>query len=134
MLAAATFVLGLFAGGIIVGLASSGPSISATPQPTVTVTEGAGRSASATPNGSLTGQATVNAACLQAVNDAQSSYAAIADLITALRNLNAAQIDQVIQRLEPLQTKLRNDLHACKVTSRLRGGLPSAGIPQPSGR
>lgn len=123
LLAAAAFVVGLFAGGIIVGFASSGsPTPSSTsPVPTVILTATTTLPAP-TSAGGLTGQATVNQACVEVINDAQSAYAALSDLGSALRSLKPSKIDQVIQRLEPLQNRLRTDLRDCRIALTLPHG------------
>lgn len=123
LLASAAFVLGLFGGGIIVGFAGSGsPTPSSTPSvQTVILTATTTLSAPSTAGG-LTGQATVNQACVEVITDAQSAYAALTDLGSALRGLNPSKIDQVIQRLEPLQDRLRTDLRDCRVALTLPDG------------
>jgi hypothetical protein len=116
--AAAVFVVGLFAGGIIVGFAVSGPT---PPAPRVTVTTTAPQPKSS--SGALAGQAMVNAACLRAINASQASYAGIQKLIDALRSLNAARVDQAISDLRPQREQLQRELDACRVV----GTVPSAG-------
>lgn len=110
--AAAVFVLGLFVGGLVVGFAVTGP---APPAPKVTVTTKAPEPKPG--SGALRGEAMVNAACLQAINDSQSNYAGIQKLIDALRSLNAARVDHAITDLQPRREKLRRDLDACRVVA-----------------
>lgn len=123
LLAAATFVIGLFLGGIIVGLIGPGSSTPAVKTVTTTVAP----SGTPAPGSSgAAGQVTVNQACLRALNEAQSSYGSVADLISALRSLDAARIDAIIQQLQPLENALRADLQACKVSTTVQGPVASS--------
>lgn len=132
-LAAATFVLGLFVGGLLVGLLSEGsaPVPTATPAPT---TGAAVPLPDAPPTGE-TAEVVVNAACLRAVNGAQDVVAAIDDLGEAASQLNAARLDEVIRRLQPLQGRLTTDIAGCQVVSEVAEATPtgtSPGSPAPS--
>lgn len=128
-LAVGGFVVGLFLGGIIVGLASGGSSNDLA-DPTASAAAAAG---SPIPSGGATGQVAVNASCLRAVNDAQDTYTAVNDLADAARTLNAARLDEIVRRLQPLQRRLEQDLRSCQVTARLPGGSVSSGpVPTPA--
>lgn len=128
-LAVGGLVLGLFIGGIVVGLASGG-SADDLAGPTATVAPAAG---SSIPSGGATGQVAVNASCLRAVNDAQDTYTAVNDLADAARTLNAARLDEIVRRLQPLQRRLEQDLRSCQVTARLPDGSVSSGpVPTPA--
>jgi hypothetical protein len=122
LFAAAVFVLGLFVGGLIVGFAVTGP---APPAPHVTVTTPAPSPRS--PSGALVGKAVVNAACLQAINDSQSSYAGIQKLIDALRSLDAARVDRAITDLQPRREQLQRELDACRVVGSVPSGSSRSG-------
>ncbi|HEY6744345.1 MAG TPA: hypothetical protein VI357_01375 [Mycobacteriales bacterium] len=124
-LAVGTFVLGAVAGGVVVGLASAGSE--AVPAAAAT-TEAA---APNVPGPQATGEVSVNAACLRAINDAQDTYGAIDDLADAARTLNAARLDEIIRRLQPLQRRLEQDLRDCQVATRLPDGSVSTG-PAPT--
>lgn len=128
LLAAAAFVLGLFVGGIVVGFAVSGP---APPAPRVTVTKAAPAPVHAS-SGALTGRAMVNAACLQAINDSQSSYAGVQKLIDALRSLNATRVDHAIMNLQPVREQLQRELHTCRVLASVPSTAPGTGTVAPS--
>ena len=124
-LAAGTFVLGVVAGGLLVGLASSGSSAGTGPaaeNPSV---------AAVPPGTPAAGQYTVNAACIRAVNEAQDTYGAINDLADAAAALSAARLDEIVRRLQPLQRRLEQDLRACRIATRLPDGSVSSG-PVPS--
>lgn len=120
---AGAFVVGLLVGGVLVGLAAGGSTplpqrATARPSPS----PGAPASPTPTPAGA-TGQVAVNQACLRAINAAQDIYGRLDALGTAVRQFNAARLDEVIQQLEPLQNRLRQSLGDCDVSARLPGGL-----------
>lgn len=126
-LAVVGFVVGLFVGGIVVGLASGGSSDDLA-GPAATTAPAAG---SPIPSAGATGQVAVNASCLRAVNDAQDTYTAVNDLADAASTLNAARLDEIVRRLQPLQRRLEQDLRDCQVTTRLPDGSVSSG-PAPT--
>ena len=78
----------------------------------------------------------MNDACLRAVNAAQNALAAFQDIGEAARSFNAAELDSIIRRLQPLQSSLLDDVDACKVTTRLPNGVTIAsslqGTPTPT--
>jgi hypothetical protein len=115
--AAAVFVLGLFVGGLVVGLTVSGPT---PPAPQVTVTTVAPQPLPS--SGAVAGRALVNAACLRAINESQTSYAGIQKLIDALQSLDAKRVDRAITDLQPQRTELRRDLDACRVIASVPSG------------
>lgn len=132
LLAALTFVIGLFAGAIVVGLAGGGSSAPTVATTTVTVTPTPGTSRSPTlGSGGVTGQVTVNAACLRVLNESRLTYTAISGLVSALQSLDVAKIDQVIGELEPLQSQLRTDLRTCKIVTQLPGAVPTTSLSTP---
>lgn len=122
-LVAGVFVLGLLlgvAGTLVWG--STSPSFgpragrSATPPPP---------SPSAVPAPGSGAEVTVDAACLQAVRAAQSAASAIADAGDALATLDAARLDQLVRRLQPIQDQLRTDGAACHVAAATAGSSPA---------
>lgn len=132
-LAAATFVFGLFVGGIVVGLLSDGPSLppagtsAAEPLPPAGTGSSAAPSSGAAAGG--TAEVVVNDACLRAVNNAQDVYAAVEDLGEAAAELNAARLDEAIRRLQPLQTRLQENIAGCQVVTRLPDGSVVTSTP-----
>ena len=78
----------------------------------------------------------MNDACLRAVNAAQNALSAFQDIGEAARSFNAAELDSIIRRLQPLQSSLLDDVNACKVTTRLPNGVTIAsslpGSPAPT--
>lgn len=129
LVAAVTFVVGLFVGGVIVGFASS-PAEPVVARSTVTVTPSAPMSppASVGTDHAVTGEAALNAACLRAVNDAQSTYAVLGQVLGAVKGFDLSKLDALVRKLQPMQAELRRDFDACHVTARL--STPS---PSPSG-
>ncbi|WP_164701255.1 hypothetical protein [Modestobacter sp. KNN46-3] len=127
-LAAATFVLGLFVGGLVVGLLDDGsaPVPVATPAGPAT---GVGVPLPDAPPTGETAEVVVNAACLRAVNGAQDVVAAIDDLGEAAGEFNAARLDEVIRQLQPLQGRLSGDIAGCQVVSEVAEGTPTGTAP-----
>jgi hypothetical protein len=121
-LAAGTFVLGLAAGVLLVGLLGQDP-----PPPTTAggpaTSEPAGR---ATSPAEPTGRVEVNAACLRALNAAQDIAGTVDDLGAAAAVLDAAQLDEVIRRLQPLQARLEENTAACEATGTVATAPPTA--------
>lgn len=116
-LAAGAFVLGLVAGVLLLGLIGQDP-------PTGPVAQAAPASEPVGPGAGTAGESgriEVNAACLRAINAAEDIAAAVEDLGTAASVLDAAQLDEVIRRLQPLQDRLQQNTAACEVT----GATPS---------
>ena len=130
-LAAITFVVGLFLGGIIVGLLSDDPSLppagtTAGPLPSPTAAPSSGSAAGGT------AEVVVNDACLRAVNTAQDVSGAVDDLGEAAAELDAARLDEVVRRLQPLQDRLQENIEDCEVITRLPDGATVTRTPSPS--
>jgi hypothetical protein len=131
LVAAVTFVLGLAAGGVIVGFAVTGrkPPL---PKRTVTVTPTPRAPGAAAGSGSpAAGVAVVNEQCLRAINDSQTSFNGLGELVAAVRALDASRIDHVLLQLQARQTQLKRDLRTCHVTARVATATPTP-APSPS--
>jgi hypothetical protein len=116
-LAAGTFVLGLVVGVLLIGLLGQDPPASTTaPGAAPTSGPAEGDTDAAGPTG-----IEVNEACLRALNAAQDIAATVDDLGAAAVTLDAAQLDEVIRRLQPLQQRLEENTAACEAT----GSLPT---------
>ena len=119
-----TFVVGLLAGGLIVGLLGggatipSGADVAGTP---TTESGGAPQSDSGAPAGA-TGEVAVNAACLRAVNAAQDVFDVVQNLGEALSSFNAGRLDEIVRQLQPLQERLKSNLEDCDVATEITGG------------
>lgn len=133
-LAAGTFLIGVIAGGLVVGFAGWGAADATVAVSTSSVAPSSAISAPTpafTPG--LTGQITVNTACLAAINDAQQAFDRVGELVGALKSFNPGAIDDVIRQLQPLQSRLRNDLGSCNVITQLPNGGLTTVTPGPSG-
>ena len=127
-----TFVGGIAVGVLMVGLLdtttpdfSAGQSAPpATPSPTESqsVPSGAG--------------ARVNDACLRVINGAQDINTILSEVGPAIKAVNLQQLDDMVRRLQSLQTRLENNLRDCRVegeTNRTSSAEPSAPTtPEPS--
>ena len=114
-LAAGAFVLGVVAGVLLLGLLGQDSPTAPAPQGAAPA-QGPGAGSAGE-----TGRIEVNAACLRAINAAEDIGAAVEDLGSAAAVLDAAQLDEVIRRLQPLQDRLQENTAACEVT----GSTPS---------
>jgi hypothetical protein len=106
------FLVGLLSGGVIVAVFSNGTTVRP-PGPTTTVT--------ATPS-SGGPQVSIDAACLQALHDAQGAYALLGRVSDAVRNLDASRLDEIALQLAQLRHQLAEDLGGCHATAQLPGG------------
>ncbi|MGY1838896.1 MULTISPECIES: hypothetical protein [unclassified Modestobacter] len=127
-LAAATFVLGIFTGGLLVGLLAEGSAPVPRAAPVVPGADADVPLPEAPPTGE-TAEVLVNAACLRAMNGAQDVVAAIDDLGEAASQLNAVRLDEVVRRLQPLQGRLRTDIAACVVVTETGEATPTGTAP-----
>lgn len=119
---AGAFLAGLLVGAVLVGLLSEGSVVVAAPAP-----RGVDVLPSGAPDeGGATGQVTLDVDCLRAVNAAQDVVRLVDDLGEALTVLNAARLDEVVRRLQPLQRRLQSSVDACEVRAGTAGGSPSA--------
>ena len=131
LIAAVALVLGLFAGGLVVGLlVEPAPPVAAD----IARPGDDGVPGGDLPEGGASAGFLVNGPCLGAVNAAQDAYLVMDDLGQAAAALDAAQLDVVVRRLQPLQNRLEDDLDACRVTTEIAGGqpLPSGNPPAPA--
>lgn len=126
----ALFVAGLVCGVLLVGLLSSG-----TPD-FVAESRQAAASASPSPSASVevAAEARVNAACLRVINDGQDVYSALAGLDEALDDVDLGALDDIVRRLQPVESRLGRDLQDCEVIVEQpdEPATPSPGSPSPS--
>lgn len=80
------------------------------------------------PSPALGAEASMSAACLRAVAAAEQVYELIDDLGSALLDLDARRLDEVVHDLQPLQEQLEGGTAACRVD------LGRPGTPTGSGR
>ena len=112
-LATGAFVVGLVAGALLVGLLGQDPPVAPTAQQapaTVAAPEDL-----PTVTADPTDGTRENAACLRAINAAQDIAAVVDDLGAAAAALDAARLDEVVRRLQPLQQRLEQNTADCQV-------------------
>ena len=124
-IAALTFVAGVAIGVLIVGFlnmstsdfpaAQSAPSTS--PSPVVGQSEPAAASAQ------------VNAACLRVINHAQDVATILSEVGPAITAVNLQQLDDIVRRLQSIQTRLEVDLRNCKVNAEVNSTPTAAPSP-----
>lgn len=125
-------MIGLVLGAVTVGLLSEGsPSPSQLQADAEAASPAAGSvgsttAASTTAASGATAEVIVNDDCIRAVNAAQNALFAFNDIGEAARTFNAAELDSIIRRLQPLRTTLLDDVNACKITTRLPNGVTIA--------
>ena len=124
-IAALTFVAGVAIGVLIVGFLDSSTSDFS-----------AAQSASSTSPSPVVGQsgpaaasAQVNAACLRVINHAQDISTILSEVGPAITAVNLQQLDDIVRRLQSIQTRLEVDLRDCKVNAEV-SGTPTA-VPSP---
>jgi hypothetical protein len=87
---------------------------------------------------SLGAEATITEACLRALEAAERAYAAIDDAGSALLELDARRLDELIHDLQPLQAQLQEDTTACRIDlrrlERTTGSSGPAPVPTTSPR
>lgn len=114
-LVAGTFVGGLVVGVLVTGLLADTSPVYAQEPPAVAATGGSPGVGLDDALSSGADRAVVNQACLRALNVAQDALLAGEDLGVAAAALDPAQLDEAVGRLQPLQSRLDEDLAACRV-------------------
>jgi hypothetical protein len=124
-LAPAVFVAGLLVGGVLVGVLRDDPPLPVAGSTAAATLPSEGADAEPAPDGSAAGgtvELVVNDECLRAVNAAQDMARVVDDLGEAAADLDAARLDEVVRRLQPLQDRLQADVTACRAVTRLPDG------------
>lgn len=124
-IAALTFVAGIVIGVLIVGFLDSSTSDFSAAQsaPSTSPSPAAGQSEPAAAS------AQVNAACLRVINHAQDVATILSEVGPAITAVNLQQLDDIVRRLQSIQTRLEVDLRDCKVNAEV-SGTPTA-VPSP---
>ena len=128
-LAGGALVLGLAIGGAVgAGIAAIADDGAAETVAAPSVPSDApGQDPSADPGA----EASVSDACLRAVAAAEQTYDVIDDLGSALLELDARRLDEVVHDLQPLQQQLEGGAADCRVELR-RPEDPTSGQPPPA--
>jgi hypothetical protein len=124
-IAALTFVAGIVIGVLIVGFLdwSTSDFSAAQSAPSTSPSPGVGQSEPAAAS------AQVNAACLRVINHAQDISTILSEVGPAITAVNLQQLDDIVRRLQSIQTRLEVDLRDCKVNAEV-SGTPTA-VPSP---
>ncbi len=135
LLAAGTLALGLFFGYIVgrggrtVQETGSGPAV----YPTQASPPASPGSAVATvPDQPVAAGASVNAACLRVINEAQSVHAILSGLDEAARRNDFRELDNIVRRLQPIQPLLQRDLAECSIDTTVADGREVSPPPTPT--
>ncbi|MCF6746399.1 hypothetical protein E9529_19410 [Blastococcus sp. KM273128] len=128
---AGAFLAGLFLGAVLVGLLSGGTVVVANPVPLDRDVADPLGADGGDAEGGATGRVTIDEDCLRAVNAAQDVAQLVDEMGEAIAALNAARMDEVVRRLQPLQRRLQASLESCEVRAGAGGG-PSGVEPTPS--
>lgn len=114
MLPAATFLVGLALGAVMVWLAQPGESETeagnGAPSPEATVVP--------SPSPSETGGIVVPDACLQAVDAAEELVSIGRETVRALADLDTVRLQQLVDDMEELDARVREDAADCRLESR----------------
>lgn len=136
--AAGTFVAGLLVGVVVAALIITGG-------PTLTGSSGEDEGQGAggdQPSGyssvPVTAEARVNAACLRVINEAQDVVRILSGSDEAVTDVDLQRLDDIVRRLQPVESRLERDLRECRVDTDVRSGStaspasPVPTVPQPS--
>ena len=125
ILAGAAFVLGIGTGAVAVALLGEDSARSPAAATTTVSAPPATGAASGPATADVTAQVTVNQACIQAINAAQDAFQAITELGDAAKQFDISRLDAIVQRLQPIQSNLQNDIAACNITTSISPSTPS---------
>ncbi|NEK87546.1 hypothetical protein GCU60_17535 [Blastococcus saxobsidens] len=127
------FLLGLVIGAVTIALLAGRTPVPPSAAPGAAGTSAPGGPAAATPGSpaGVTGELAVNAACLRAINAAQDTVEVVDDIGEAIAEINAARLDEVVRRLQPLQERLQVNIEDCQVVGQLPTRSPGEGPAAP---
>lgn len=125
--------------GLVVGLVITALLVATTPQFGTGPGEQAdGQQAPPVGDVPVVAEARVNAACLRVINEAQDVVRILSGADDAVTDVDLQRLDDIVRRLQPVETRLQRDLQGCRVDTRVGGGATSAPsspvptVPQPS--
>jgi hypothetical protein len=125
ILAGIAFVLGIGLGAVAMALLSEDSQPLPAAAPTTVTAAPATGPPSGTETAAITAQVTVNDACVRTINAAQDAFRAITELGDAAKQFDIARLDDIVRRLQPIQTNLQNDIAACNITTKVSASAPS---------
>lgn len=118
-------------GGLVIGVLVAAVLLATTPQFGTAAAESAGGQAdSPTSDGSIpvVVEARVNAACLRVINEAQDVVRILSGVDEASEDVDLLELDDIVRRLQPVETRLQRDLQQCRVDT----GAPAESTASPS--
>lgn len=127
-------------GGLVVGVVVAAVLLATTPQFGTGATGTADQPDGPTSDGSVpvVVEARVNAACLRVINEAQDVVRILGGVDEATDDVDLLELDDLVRRLQPVESRLQRDLRQCRVDTSAPTGstaTPSAAVPtmpQPS--
>lgn len=126
-------------GGLVVGVLVAAMLLATTPQfGTGPVESGEGDRPSSDSSVPVVVEARVNAACLRVLNEAQDVVRILSGVDEATDDVDLLELDDIVRRLQPVESRLQRDLRQCRVDTSTPAGstaTPSAAVPtlpQPS--
>lgn len=133
-------VIGLV--GLVFGVIVTALLIATTPQfgtaPGAAGSDPEDRQPSDTSSVPVVAQAQVNAACLRVINEAQDVVRILSGVDEAVTDVDLQRLDDIVRRLQPVETRLQRDLLECRVDTSVSTGStagpssPIPTLPQPS--
>lgn len=110
---AATFLVGLLLGGVVVGVSRSGDDTAGGQRPSSSPTSSPSTSgADASPRPAVT--VTVPGACLEVADGTQELLSLVRDAVAAARDLDAARLSSIVRQLQEAQSGLQKQADACR--------------------
>lgn len=109
---AATFLVGLLLGGVVVGVSGSGDDTGAGPKAPSSPTASPTTSGDASPRPAAT--VTVPGACLEVADSTQQLLSLVQDAVAAARDLDASRLSSIVRQLQEAQSGLQQQAEACR--------------------
>jgi hypothetical protein len=130
-IAGITFVVGFVFGVVAVGLLNvTTPRFGTAGGPGSTPTAGGPPPGGGVP---VVAEARVNAACLAVINEAQDVYTVLTGVDEAVTDVDLQALDDIVRRLQPIETRLGRDLQNCRVDTSVVSEPTGSATPQPTG-
>jgi hypothetical protein len=128
--------------GLLLGVLTAALLLATTPQFGTSPDQQASRDPNQQPTSRstvpVTAEARVNAACLRVINEAQDVVRILSGADQAVTDVDLQRLDDIVRRLQPIETRLHKDLHACRVDTSVSGASTTSPTstnpttPQPS--